>query len=45
MGMQTYLYLISMEVRYVKGNNRLFMAKRCLYIFINVMLGARSFIL
>ena len=33
MGMQTYLYLLSMEIRYVKGNNKLFMAKdACIYL-------------
>ena len=33
MGIQTYLYLLSMEIRYIKDNNRLFMAKdACIYL-------------
>ena len=33
MGMQTYLYLLSMKIRHIKDNNRLFMAKEvCIYL-------------
>ena len=32
-GMQTYLYLLSMKFRYIKGNNKLFMMKEgCIYL-------------
>ena len=35
MGMQTYLYLFSMNIRYIKDNNRLFLAKEaCIYLSI-----------
>ncbi len=33
MGMQTYLYLLSMNIKDIKGNNRLFLAKEaCVYL-------------